>query len=158
MRQGSEKLNKLSSEILALALRIVTAALLIFILVRGVSFAYDFGYSAFHEESVEEEPGRDIRVTIPEDMDAFDAAPYLLRKGLLKSVWPFRIQAVFFGLKVNPGTYTLNTSETPKEILEILDTGASGDSGDSGEDGAESASGTQAEDGAEDVSDAGGGS
>lgn len=140
MRQGSEKLNRLSSVILGLAVRIVTLALLVFLLVRGVTSAYEFGYRAFHEESVEEAPGRDVRVTIPENMDAFDAAAYLERKGLLDGVWPFRIQAVFFGLRVNPGTYTLNTSETPKEMLEILNTGASSEK--DGADG-ENASGAE---------------
>ncbi len=124
MAHGSEKLNSLSSGILWIAFRIVIYTLLLFVLFRGVTAAYSFGHELFYEQSMEEAPGRDIRVTIPEDMSTEQAAELLARKGLISSPPAFRVQARFFGLKVKPGTYMLNTSETVKEILEDLNAGA----------------------------------
>lgn len=124
MAHGSEKLNSLSSGILWIAFRIVIYTLLLFVLFRGVTAAYSFGHELFYEQSVEEAPGRDIRVTIPEDMSTEQAAELLARKGLISSPAAFRVQSRFFGLKVKPGTYMLNTSENVKEILEDLNAGA----------------------------------
>ena len=123
MRQGSEQLNRISAGILGIALRILLYALLLFALYRGVQAAYQFGHDAFYEQSVEEPPGRDIRVTVAADMNMFRTAELLKRKGLIDNVWAFRAQALFFGLDLRAGTYVLNTSETVKEILERLNAG-----------------------------------
>lgn len=123
MRQRSEQLNRISAGILAIALRILLYALLLFVLVRGVQAAYQFGHDAFYEQSVEEPPGRDIRVTVSADLDMYRTAELLRRKGLIDNVWAFRAQALFFGLDLRPGTYVLNTSENIKEILGRLNAG-----------------------------------
>ena len=137
--QNPEKLNRLSSGMLEIAARILLYTLLLLVLYRGVTAAYGFGYGLFSAESLEEPPGRDIRVTIPQDADTKDAAELLLKKGLIDNTAAFRVQAVFFGLTVKPGTYTLNTSESIKDLLEDLNAGQ--DSADAGPSGTPAAAG-----------------
>ena len=103
--------------------RILIYTLLLLVLYRGVTAAYSFGYELFYSQSAEEAPGRDIRVTIPQNADTGQAAELLLKKGLIRSTASFRAQAAFFGLMVKPGSYLLNTSETVKELLEELNAG-----------------------------------
>lgn len=123
MRQGSEKLNRISSGMIRIAVRAVVCVFLAFVLFRGVTAAYSFGHDVFYEHGAEEAPGRDIRVTIGNGTDAWHTASILKRKGIIDNEWAFRIQSVFFGLDVKPGTYLLNTSETVKEILVQMDAG-----------------------------------
>ena len=106
---------------MVIAARILIYTLLLLVLYRGVTAAYSFGYELFYSQSAEEAPGREIRVTIPQNADTAQAAELLLKKGLIRSTASFRAQAVFFGL--TPGSYLLNTSETVKEILEELNAG-----------------------------------
>ena len=121
--RSSEQLNRLSSGVMVIAARILIYTLLLLVLYRGVTAAYSFGYELFYSQSVEEAPGRDIRVTIPQNADTGQAAELLLKKGLIRSTASFRAQAAFFGLTVKPGSYLLNTSETVKELLEELNAG-----------------------------------
>ena len=106
-----------------IAVRILIYTLLVLVMYRGVTAAYSFGYGLFCSQSAEEAPGRDVRVTIPLDADTELAAELLQKKGLINNTASFRVQAVFFGLTVKPGSYILNTSETVKELLEDLNAG-----------------------------------
>ena len=49
-----------------------------------------------------------------------DAAKLLKSYGLIANEYSFVIQAIFFDYEVNPGTYTVNTSMTSKEILQMM--------------------------------------
>ena len=50
-----------------------------------------------------------------------DAAQFLAHKGLIKSEFAFIFQSKFYDYDtIYPGTYTLNTSMTSKEILQLL--------------------------------------
>ena len=50
-----------------------------------------------------------------------DAAQLLAHKGLIKSEFAFIFQSRFYDYEtIYPGTYTLNTSMTSKEILQLL--------------------------------------
>ena len=90
---------------MVIAARILIYTLLLLVLYRGVTAAYSFGYELFYSQSAEEAPGREIRVTIPQNADTAQAAELLLKKGLIRSTASFRAQAAFFGLTVKPGSY-----------------------------------------------------
>ena len=71
---------------------------------------------------MEEAPGRDISVTVSENMDAKEIAHLLERKGLIGDETIFRIQLKLNKCeeKLRPGNYVLNTSMTIKEIMKTL--------------------------------------
>lgn len=84
--------------------------------------AYDFGYRVFAEEAMTGEPGRDIEVTIPPGSSAMDIGEILEVSGLIRDKRLFFVQerlSEFHG-KLSPGDYTLNTSETPRDMMEIM--------------------------------------
>ncbi len=89
---------------------------------RASLLAYDFGYRVFTEPAMEKVPGTAVVVTIEEDMEAMEIAEYLLEKRLIRDQYLFWLQYQLSAYKdeLIPGTYTLNTSMTSKEMLVIL--------------------------------------
>ena len=83
---------------------------------------YRYTHAVFSEAAMEEKPGRNVKITIPEDVSAKKFAEVLEKNGLIESATVFQIQMkmAFFGETVKAGTYELNTSMKPGEIFEIL--------------------------------------
>lgn len=83
---------------------------------------YQYTHAVFSEAAMEEKPGRNVKITIPEDVSAKKFAEVLEKNGLIESATVFQIQMKMasFGETVKAGTYELNTSMKPGEIFEIL--------------------------------------
>jgi len=78
--------------------------------------AYDFGYEIFNQEAVAtKENGRDITVVLKKDDSVYQIGKILKKKGLIKDAKIFVVQE-----KLQAGTYILNTSMTPDEMMAIL--------------------------------------
>lgn len=93
----------------------------VFLLFLGRT-AYSFGYRLFNEQGVESAPGTEKTVTIPAKADVDQIASILKKNGLITDKRMFRIQerlSDYHG-KMQGGTYRLNTSYTPTEIITIL--------------------------------------
>lgn len=111
--------------ILSLGLFLLRLALLILVVVgifKVGEYAYTYCYSVVSDTAAEEEPGRDVSVSVTSDMSAGKVAKLLERKGLIKSADVFKIQMKVTGYedKIQPGEYVLNTSMRPREMLKIL--------------------------------------
>ncbi len=98
-----------------------TIVAIILIVVLG-STAYHFTYSIFYEQAIDEEPGTDVTVTIPSDPTDREVGQVLKENGLIESVSIFVGQARFsaYHNEMVGGTYILNTSQTPTEMMEII--------------------------------------
>ena len=114
---------------MGIAVRLLIFAGIVFVIFKGISAAYQFGHSIFYAVGIEEAPGRNIDVTVTEGTGVKDAAELLKKKGLIDNEWSFRVQAKFFDLKITPGTYLLNTSQSSKEMLETLNAGPDTENG-----------------------------
>ena len=110
---------------LSIGLFLVRLAICILVIVGIYSLgktAYSCGYSIVSNAPVDPEPGRDVEVTVSGDMDIKDIAKLLERRGLISDSDIFRLQLKVnkYEDKLKPGSYELNTSMTPKEIMEAL--------------------------------------
>ena len=110
---------------LSLGLFLLRLALLILVVVgifKVGEYAYTYCYSVVSDTAAEEEPGRDVSVSVTSDMSAGKVAKLLERKGLVKSADVFKIQMKVTGYedKIQPGKYVLSTSMRPREMLKIL--------------------------------------
>jgi UPF0755 protein len=100
--------------------------------------SYVFGYSIFNEQAIASEPGQDVLVEIPEGASTREIADILVKNDLIESGWIFIAQerlSSYHG-KLQSGTYLLNTSEKPTEMMRILagiDTEGQPGAGSSGE-------------------------
>lgn len=101
------------------AVYLIVAAVVIYI---GKT-AYDFGYNIFYQQPMEsEEEGRDVTVAVEEGDSVYQIGRTLESRGLIQDAKVFVVQEKLsnYSGKLQPGTYILNTSMTPDEIMEIL--------------------------------------
>lgn len=85
--------------------------------------AYDFGYEIFNQETMDtEENGRDVTIVIKEGDSAYQIGKTLKKKGLIGDAKIFVAQEMLSSYKgkLQMGTYILNTSMTPDEMMEIM--------------------------------------
>lgn len=101
------------------AVYLIVAAVVIYI---GKT-AYDFGYNIFYQQPMDsEEEGRDVTVAVEEGDSVYQIGRTLESRGLIQDAKVFVVQEKLsnYSRKLQPGTYILNTSMTPDEIMEIL--------------------------------------
>lgn len=103
-------------------LRMAIVIVVIMGIIRVGEFAYACGYSIVANEAMDSEPGRDVKVEVTSSMSGQDVAELLKEKGLVKDAFIFRLQLVVnkYEKKISPGTYILNTSMTPKELMKNM--------------------------------------
>ena len=82
--------------------------------------AFRFGYSVFHSSPMTGAPGKDVAVTITEDMSTKEIGELLKRKNLIRDERVFAAQAAVYNYKLYPGTYVLNTAQDIRDMIEIM--------------------------------------
>ncbi len=93
---------------------------------KASTFCYEFGYRIFSESPVAEEPGMDIVVSIDAGDSIADISKELEKKGLIRDSWLF-VGQYYLSAYVDellPGSHTLNTSMTAKEMMVVMSTPA----------------------------------
>ena len=138
MSSHTREINRITMAIIRISVKLMLLALLILVLYEAVIQGYAFGHAVFYAEAVEEAPGHDITIVVKDGEDVSRAADELEKKGLIKNIYAFLFQSRFYDYdKIYPGTYTLNTSMTSKEILQKLsekpESSEDGKSGDKSE-------------------------
>ena len=116
------KIGSFFVNVAAMLVRILIVLVLLSAIYKLGFRAYDFGYRIFAEESMTGEPGRDIEITIPQGASAMEIGEILEVRGLIRDKRLFFVQerlSEFHG-KLSPGDYTLNTSETPRDMMAIM--------------------------------------
>jgi UPF0755 protein len=120
MSRTTKEINKVTGAVIAISIRLILLALIVLLLYEGVTKGYEFGHEIFYASAVEEKPGRDIDITVEKGTSIASVAKLLKEKGLISSPFSVMIQAEFFNYKANPGSYTLNTSMTSRDILQMM--------------------------------------
>ena len=116
------KNSKIILNVLSSALSMLIMVLAAFIILRAGNVAYDLGYRIFTEPALEEAPGQDKSVQVRKGMNVVEIGTLLEEKCLVDSGLLFAIQLQFsdYKDKIKAGTYTLNTSQTAKEMMQVM--------------------------------------
>lgn len=120
MSQMTKEINAITGTIIGVSGKLIVYALVILLLVEGMTRGYAFGHEVFYATAVDPEPGFRYSVTIPEGQDLAETARMLKDVGLIRNEYAVRIQMWFYDYEAYPGTYELSTAMTSKEILQIL--------------------------------------
>ena len=121
MSKTTREINKITTTVISISVKLIVYALVILLLYEAVTRGFAFGHEIFYAEAAEEEPGRDVRVTISAEDSLQDTAAILAEHGLITNEFAFVFQGMFYDYSdIYPGTYTFNTSMTSKEILQVL--------------------------------------
>jgi len=116
------EVNKVIYSVIKIAFSVMLVLIIVYGTVSISMTAYDFGYRVFTESAIEEAPGRDVEVTIDASMSEKELAQMLLDNELVRDANLFYLQlklSAYTG-EIVPGTYTLNTSMTAKEMMVIM--------------------------------------
>ncbi len=118
----SSDVNKKLFKVIKIAGTVLVVLLVVVGTLRASMVAYDFGYRVFTEPPMESKPGTAVVVTIEENMDIKDIAECLLENELIRDENLFWLQYQLSAYKgdLRPGTYTLNTSMTAKEMMVVM--------------------------------------
>ncbi|MCI8482776.1 MAG: endolytic transglycosylase MltG [Lachnospiraceae bacterium] len=114
--------SKIILSIVNSALSVLIFILILFVILKAGTGAYDFGYRIFTETAVDRKPGQDKTVRVLKGMNGMELGSLLEEKGLVESGILFAVQLRLssYYSKVKPGKYTLNTSQTAEEMIQIL--------------------------------------
>lgn len=105
--------------------RIVVAAVIIYVVFRLSVGAYNFGYQIFADVPVDVENGRMVNIVITEGESTKEIAEALEKKGLINDAGIFVVQEKLSEYKdmIKPGSYQLSTSMSAVEMLSIMSSG-----------------------------------
>ncbi len=115
-------LNKMVFQFVRFSFSVLVTLLVTACLIKLGTYCYEFGYRVFTEKPMEEAPGRAVTVEIASDMSEKDIGRLLEKKGLVADGTLFYAQlklSAYTG-RLRPGTYTLNTSMTAKEMMVVM--------------------------------------
>ncbi|HIT13824.1 MAG TPA: solute-binding protein [Candidatus Scatomonas merdigallinarum] len=85
--------------------------------------AYTVAYQVFNQQPVETGEGREITVTVTDDMSVMDVGKMLRERGLIETsplVFWFQELLSEYHNDILPGEYVLNTNQTVDEMLPVL--------------------------------------
>ena len=118
--------RKVAFGIIGLSVRIIVMALIIIYVYRTSITAYDFGFRVFAEPAVSIGEGKDVDVTIPLGKSVMEIGEILEEKGLIRDAKLFYFQEILsaYRRKMQPGSYTLNTSMTANEMMATMSASA----------------------------------
>ena len=120
MSHITKDINRVTGAVIGISGKLILYAIVLLLLAEGITRGYAFGHSLFYESSVEQAPGRDITVTVPQGHKDADTIHELKIDGLIDNELAMRVQMKFYDYEIHPGTYTLNTSMSSKKMLQIL--------------------------------------
>jgi UPF0755 protein len=107
----------------SLCLSVIVFVVFAFLLYRMGEYSFDFGYRVFTEKAMTtEENAKDKVVRITSDMGAKEIGDLLESKELIRDSNLFVVQLMLSAYKddMKPGTYTLSTSMTAKEMMQVI--------------------------------------
>lgn len=108
--------------VIFIAVKIAVCILMILVTVSLGKKAYQFGYQVFAMDRISKPPGKDVAVTVGDGITDKELGKMLKEKGLVKDSRVFGLQIILLGYKgkIKSGSYVLNTSETPEEMLSVM--------------------------------------
>lgn len=120
MSQITKDINKITGTIIGISGKLILFALVVLLLAEGITRGYAFGHEIFYSTAMEPAPGRDKTLVVPSGQKPQETIHMLKNLGLIDNELAIQIQMRFYEYEIHPGTYTLNTSMTSKEILQKL--------------------------------------
>ena len=121
MSRTTREINRITTTIISMSVRLLFYALVFFLLYEGITRGYGLGHEIFAHTAVAEAPGTDKEFTINKGESLSEVAGELEKSGLIKNKLICIIQAKLYDYEVYPGTYTLNTSMTSRDMMKSID-------------------------------------
>ncbi len=117
-------LKNASKGILSVSIKMIVYIVIIVCTYELAMFGFGVGEKIFTDEGYKEEPGKNISVTVTDDMSSMEVANLLEDKGIIENKYIFYIQSFLYEAEFKQGKYKLNTSSSPEDIVKTLSSDA----------------------------------
>ncbi len=111
---------RVSSFILRMLLNITFYILAVIAVIYVSKQAYNFTYQLYGPVTVDEAPGRPIRIQIKQGDSTMDVATKLELNRAIVNKYSFLVKTKLQNLNIMAGSYEINSSMTYDEILDII--------------------------------------
>lgn len=122
-KSGTDSINAIVRTVINISVNILVLAVMLMLTYTWAGKGYEFGKAIFTEKGMtSEENAKQVVVTIPKDSSTGDIAEIITKAGLVQDKNVFLVQLVLSGDKdkIEAGTYTLSTADTPADIIQKL--------------------------------------
>lgn len=120
MSSTNKTVKQISSAVIQTAMTVILLTIVIMVFYMAIRKAYRFGQEVFNMSPMAEAPGVDKLFIVEDGVSTMQCLESLENAGLIRDKNIARLLEFFFEYEIYPGTYTLNTSMTVKEILAEL--------------------------------------
>lgn len=116
------KTGKLVTAVMGAILKVVVVVAVVFLIYKGATMGYDYGYRIFTEPAMSAGEGRTVQITLKPDMSAMEVGQMMEDKGLSRDAKLFALQYLLSEYKedIKPGTYEVSTAMIAEEIMAAM--------------------------------------
>ena len=121
-KKRTAKRGEIAGNAVYAIIKIVTVVVAVMLVYRAGGIAYEYGERLFGEPAMDAAPGVDVVIAVDESDSESDVGEKLEKAGLIRDKNVFIVQEMLIGFKngIQPGIYTLNTSQTIEQMLQIM--------------------------------------
>ena len=120
-KQADAKLAlKITCGLFRLVLNVIFYTIVVMCVITFSKKAYDFSYQVFGTVTVDQEPGREVRIRIQKGDSTMQVAEKLEQNKIIVNHLSFWVKAKLSKLNVMPGTYAVNSAMSYEEIFEQI--------------------------------------
>lgn len=122
-KSSTENVNAIVRTVINISINILVLAVMLMLIYTYAGKGYEFGKAIFTEKGMTgEENAKEVIVTIPNNSSSGDIADIITKAGLVKDKNVFLVQLMLSEDKdkIEAGTYTLSTADTPSDIIQKL--------------------------------------
>lgn len=114
--------GKLVGAVFGAILRVCFTIFVVYVIYRGATICYDYGYRVFTEPAIGVGEGYPVTITITGEESAMELGELFARRGLSRDARLFALQYLFSEYRedVTPGTYELSTAMTADEMFAVM--------------------------------------
>ena len=120
-KQANAKLAfRITSGVFRFVLNVLFYVIVVMCIITFSKTAYDFSYQVFGDVTVDEEPGKDVKIRIVSGESTMTVARKLEQNKIIVDDTTFYLKAKLSKVNIMPGTYVVNSAMTYNEIFDEL--------------------------------------
>lgn len=110
------------SAVFGTILKVFATVAVVFLVYKGATICYDYGYRIFMEPAVSSGEGRTVTVAVTEEMGPVEIGEAFEAKGLVRDANLFALQYILseYRKDVKPGVFELSTAMTAEEMMAAM--------------------------------------
>ena len=120
VKKRKSKKGKIGKKIAGSIVSVEIYSLLVVLVIISCIRGYRIGLKIFSEEGGQPSPGADVVIEVTSGDSTADVADKLLEKDVISDKFVFKIQTILYEGKFKAGSYTVNTSSSPEDVIAIL--------------------------------------